>query len=93
MPKLKTPTASTSPAAALIAKAAKEMCHEDPNGVACAELSKILTHNDVCRSMRERVGANSVVDMLRELGWRGASRSALDSFCARRFGRKSFGTP
>lgn len=84
---------TASPADALIAAQKKCLTLADPPANACAELAKILTHNDVQPRNASRVGADAAIKMLRELGWAGGSRAGLNSLCARRFGRKSFGTP
>jgi hypothetical protein len=82
-----------SPAAALINKASTELVLQPPSPVALAELRKLLDHNDACGGMRGRVRAERAVEMMRSLGWSGASRKALDSLCVRVFRRSSYGTP
>lgn len=85
-------TRTTSPADALIASHRSRLTLADPPGQACAELVKILAHNDAQTRNACRVSADAVIEMLRGLGWRGGSRAALNSLCARLYGRRSFGT-
>lgn len=76
----------------LIKRAAKGATLAPPSAAGMRELKKVLAHNDAA-PWRSKVSARDAIKLLREHGWTGASRPALDSLCARSFGRTSYGTP
>jgi len=84
---------SKSPAAALIASK-RPLQTPDPSDHGLNALSELIAHNDQCGSNNAKVSATSAIKMLREhYSWAGNGRTALDSLCARRLGRKTYGTP
>lgn len=89
------PAASLPPSAAemLIASVqqAKSNGPPDPSSDALAELRKLVEYNDSCASFSKRVSYAQAIDLLREHGWTGSTRYALNHVCARLLGRTSFG--
>lgn len=80
-----------SPAAKLIEQQSAYRIIPDPSPEALAEVKRLLDHNDVA-ARPHRVSAEAATKMLQDMGWTGVARSALDSLCARHFGRKSYAT-
>lgn len=92
MPKKKVSTYAHAPALALIDAAKRGPVTPAPSPEGIEALRKLIEYNDANPSPRTRVSATAAVKMLRDhYGWTGGSIQALNSLCARTFGRKSWG--
>lgn len=80
-------------AADLIAKKSAGHATPAPSGEALAELRKLCEYNDGAPSARDRVSMDQAIAMLREYGWTGQGRSALNTVCVTLLGRSSYGVP
>jgi hypothetical protein len=75
----------------LIKRATKGSTLAPPSAAGMRELKRVLAYNDTA-PWRSKVSATDAIKLLREHGWQGVSRAALDTLCAT-LGRRTYGTP
>ncbi len=62
---------------------------EAPSAKALAELRTIVDHNDTC-DRAVKVTVEATIELLRDHGWAGRTRQALNSVCVNYLERTSF---